>query len=160
MVVYYNGVTLEEGIKSNENIKNTTLDIISGTKNDKDKAKVIYNWVGSKIEYDYEKAKLIMRGDYSIPSGAIATFNSKKGICFDYSALYVAMARESGLKVRLVTGEGFNGTTWVSHAWNQVYIKEENKWINVDTTFYNGGNYFNSKKFNLDHRDVNIAGEW
>ena len=160
VVVYYNGVTLEEGIKSNDNIKNTTLDITSGIKNDKDKAKVIYNWVGSKIEYDYEKAKLIMRGDYSIPSGAIATFNSKKGICFDYSALYVAMAREAGLKVRLVTGEGFNGTTWVSHAWNQIYIKEENKWINVDTTFYNGGNYFNSKKFNLDHRDVNIAGEW
>ncbi|KAJ49331.1 membrane-bound protein [Clostridium tetanomorphum DSM 665] len=70
------------------------------------------------------------------------------------------MCRANNLKVRLITGQGFNGVSWVSHAWNQVYIAEENKWINVDTTFYKGGNYFNSKRFDLDHKDSSIAGEW
>jgi transglutaminase-like putative cysteine protease len=72
----------------------------------------------------------------------------------------VAMARANGLKVRIITGEGFNGVSWVSHAWNEVFIPEENKWIKVDPTFYKGGNYFNSKRFDLDHRDAKIAGEW
>lgn len=70
------------------------------------------------------------------------------------------MARANNMKVRLITGEGFNGINWVSHAWNQVYIPEGNQWINVDTTFYKGGDYFNSKRFQLDHRDSQIAGEW
>lgn len=160
VIVYYNGVTLDEGIKSNKYIKEEASNIVSGISKDKDKAKALYNWIGRNINYDYKKANLIMRGDYSIASGAIPTYESRKGICFDYSALYVAMARAANLRVRLVTGEGFNGTTWVSHAWNEVYIKEEKKWINIDTTFYDGGNYFNSKNFQLDHRGAQIAGEW
>lgn len=160
VIVYYNGVTLDEGVKSNKYIKEEASNIVSGMSKDKEKAKALYNWIGRNVDYDYEKANLIMNGNYSIPSGAISTYESRKGICFDYSALYVAMARAANLKVRLVTGEGFNGTTWVRHAWNEVYIKEDKKWINIDTTFYNGGNYFNSKNFNFDHRGTQIAGEW
>lgn len=124
------------------------------------KAKLIYNWIGSNIGYDYNKADRVLQNDFNVQSGAIPTFNSGKGICFDYSCLYVAMSRADNIKVRLITGEGFNGVSWVSHAWNQVYIPEESRWINVDTTFYRGGNYFDSKRFDLDHRDAKIAGQW
>jgi hypothetical protein len=41
-----------------------------------------------------------------------------------------------------------------------VYIPEEGKWINVDTTFSKGGNYFNTRMFDLDHRNAKIIGEW
>lgn len=160
VIVYYNGVTLEQGIKSNKYINEEASNITNGISTEKEKAKALYNWIGRNINYDYDKANLIMRGDYSTSSGAIPTYESRQGICFDYSALYVAMARSANLKVRLVTGEGFNGTTWVSHAWNEVYIKEDKKWINVDATFYNGGNYFDSKNFKFDHREAQIAGEW
>ncbi|NFF68539.1 transglutaminase-like domain-containing protein, partial [Clostridium sporogenes] len=73
---------------------------------------------------------------------------------------FIAMCRANDIKVRLITGEGFNGVSWVSHAWNQVYIPEEGRWINVDTTFYKGGNYFDTKRFDIDHRKSQIAGEW
>jgi hypothetical protein len=62
--------------------------------------------------------------------------------------------------VRIITGEGFNGVSWVSHAWNQVYIPERDEWINVDPTFYKGGNYFDSIRFEVDHESDEIAGEW
>ncbi|KAJ49199.1 transglutaminase-like enzyme, cysteine protease [Clostridium tetanomorphum DSM 665] len=140
-IVYYNGVTLGEGVKSNKEIDEFARDLVQKDSIDKSKAKIIYNWIGSNIVYDHDKANRVLNNDFEVKSGAIWTFQSKKGICFDYACLYVAMCRANNLKVRLITGQGFNGVSWVSHAWNQVYIAEENKWINVDTTFYKGGNY-------------------
>jgi hypothetical protein len=160
VIVYYNGVTLDEGIKSNSKIDSFAKELGSKGVLSKDKAKLIYNWVGSNIDYDYEKADRVLGNDFDIKSGAIPTFQTRQGICFDYACLYVAMARANGLKVRIMTGEGFNGVSWVSHAWNEVYIPEEDKWYKVDPTFFKGGNYFNSRRFDLDHRDAKVAGQW
>ncbi|AVQ46835.1 transglutaminase-like domain-containing protein [Clostridium botulinum] len=159
-IVYYNGVTLEEGIKSNKQINNFARHLAAEDATSKGKAKIIYDWIGTNIDYDHDKAKKVLRDNFQVKSGAIPTFNSKSGICFDYSCLFIAMCRANDIKVRLVTGEGFNGVSWVSHAWNQVYIPEEGRWINVDTTFYKGGNYFDTKRFDIDHRKSQIAGEW
>lgn len=160
VIVYYNGVTLDEGVKSNAQIDSFAREIGSKGAASKDKARILYNWIGANISYDQNKANRVLNNDFNIKSGAIPTFQTREGICFDYACLYVAMARANGLKVRIITGEGFNGVSWVSHAWNEVFIPEENKWIKVDPTFYKGGNYFNSKRFDLDHRDAKIAGEW
>ncbi|AGK97983.1 transglutaminase-like domain-containing protein [Clostridium pasteurianum] len=159
-IVYYNGVTLDEGIKSNQQINNFARNLVEREGNTTSKAKKLYDWEGQNIAYDYNKANLVLNNNFDIQSGAIPTFESRKGICFDYACLYVAMARADNMKVRLVTGEGFNGVSWVSHAWNMVYIPETDKWINVDTTFSKGGNYFNSRIFDLDHRNAKIIGEW
>lgn len=159
-IVYYNGVTLDEGVRSNGEIDKFARELASKETTTKGKARVLYNWIGSNISYDHDKANKVLNNDFDVKSGSVTTFNTGKGICFDYSCLFVSMARANNIKVRLITGEGFNGVSWVSHAWNQVYIPEENKWINVDSTFYKGGNYFNSKRFELDHKGAQIAGEW
>ena len=134
----YNGVTLEQG----------------------EKAKRIYTWISENINYDDNKAENISEKTSEYKSGAIEAFETRKGICFDYSCLYVAMAREAGLKVRIVTGEGFNGKEWGPHSWNEVYLPEKNQWITVDPTFGKAGNYFDSKKNSESHRDGKIVGEW
>lgn len=159
-IVYYNGVTLEEGIKSNKQINNFARHLAAEDATSKGKSKIIYDWIGTNISYDHDKAEKVLKDNFQVKSGAIPTFNSKSGICFDYSCLFIAMCRANDIKVRLVTGEGFNGVSWVSHAWNQVYIPEEGRWINVDATFYKGGNYFDTKRFDIDHRKSQIAGEW
>lgn len=159
-VTYYNGITIDEGVKSNSEIDNFARKLVSGVKDDRQKAKILYDWVGQNISYDDNKANEVLNNDYSVQSGAINTFNTRKGICFDYSCLYAAMCRADGIKVRVITGKGFNGINWVGHAWNQAYLSSEGKWINVDTTFYKGGNYFDSSRFYFDHRETNIAGEW
>lgn len=157
-IVYYNGITLSDGIKSNKEIDQFARELTKDEKSSVQKAKVIYNWVGKNIEYDYDKVEKILKNDFSVKSGAINTFYSRKGICFDYSCIFAAMCRANNIEVRIITGEGFNGSNWVSHAWNEVYISEEERWINVDTTFYKGGNYFDSSIFKLDHRNAKIAG--
>jgi len=159
-IVYYNGVTLEEGVKSNKEIDSFAKSVAKNGNGVKSKGKLIYTWVGSNIKYDNGKADRILSNDFSDNSGAISTFNTRKGICFDYACLYVAMCRANGIKVRLITGEGYNGSSWVGHAWNQIYLEDENKWINVDPTFYIGGNYYNSARFLIDHRNAEVAGEW
>lgn len=159
-IIYYNGVTIDEGIRSDAQIDDFARRLAGSKDTTQDKAKIIYEWVGKNIDYDNEKAKKVMANDYDVKSGAIPTFESRKGICFDYACLYTAMCRANKIKVRIITGEGFNGVSWVSHAWNQVYIPESDKWINVDTTFSKGGNYFNSRRFDFDHKNAQIAGEW
>lgn len=159
-LIYYNGVTLDEGVKSNKAIDEFAIKLTDKENKTYGKAKIIYSWVGNNISYDFKKAEKVLQNDFSESSGAIPAFSTEKGICFDYSCLYVAMCKANGIKVRLVTGEGFNGVSWVSHAWNQVYIPEEDRWVNVDTTFLKAGNYYDSKRFEIDHRSDQIAGQW
>lgn len=159
-IIYYNGITLDEGVKSDENINKFARNLVKNCSTDREKAKKIYNWIGKNISYDNKKAEKIFKNIYDIKSGAIPTYYSKKGICFDYSCLYVVMCRANNMDVRLITGRGFNGVSWVGHAWNQVYLKEEKRWINVDTTFSKGGNYFDTNRFIIDHGEARIAGEW
>lgn len=159
-IVYYNGVTLDEGIKSNQQINNFAKNLVANETDTISKSKKLYDWIGKNIDYDYNKANLVLNNNFNVQSGAIPTFESRKGICFDYACLYAAMAKANNIKVRIVTGDGFNGVSWVSHAWNMVYIPETDKWINVDTTFSKGGNYFNSRIFDLDHKNAKIIGEW
>ncbi|HFD8692382.1 TPA: transglutaminase-like domain-containing protein [Clostridium perfringens] len=156
----YNGVTLEQGIKSNEAINKKAKELTKNVKSSREKAKRIYTWISENINYDDNKAENISEKTSENKSGAIEAFETRKGICFDYSCLYVAMAREAGLKVRIVTGEGFNGKEWGPHSWNEVYLPEKNQWITVDPTFGKAGNYFDSKKNSESHRDGKIVGEW
>jgi len=160
IIWYFNGVTLEDAIKSNDDIDSYAQNLVKTLTTSRKKAKALYRWIGSNIKYDYEKAELVSNKDTSASSGAIEAFTTRKGICFDMSALYVAMCRAAGLKVRLIVGTANSGVSWGEHSWNQVYIPEENKWVNVDTTFSIGGNYFDRMDFDTDHKTAKVAGEW
>lgn len=159
-IVYYNGVTLDEAVKSNSRINIFAKNITSDLTDERQKAKKLYSWIGQNISYDEDKATSVMNNDFSKESGAIPAFNTRKGICFDYACLYVAMCRSCNIKVRIVTGKGYSGASWVNHAWNQVYLKNEGLWVNVDPTFYKCGNYFDSQNFKIDHISDGVAGEW
>lgn len=159
-IIYYNGITLDEGVKSNASIDNKAKALVSRDTSDRGKARSIYRWVGSNVIYDDEKADSIMENTSSFESGAIPTFRDKRGICFDYACLYTAMCNAIGLKNRIIVDDAYNGSEFVSHAWNQVYLEDEGKWINVDPTFYISGNYFDSSNFEETHRTKNIAGEF
>ena len=161
-ITIYNGITIDEGIKSNANINNKAVELTESATSDRERAKILYTWVGRNIKYDNDKAEKVLYGsdNRQMPeSGAICAFESKSGICFDKACLYVAMSRAIDLKVRLIGGQAFDGEQYVGHAWNQVYLNDENMWINVDPTFYDGGNYFDSNLFN-NHNAEEIAGEW
>ncbi|MBE6034764.1 MAG: transglutaminase domain-containing protein [Clostridiales bacterium] len=161
VIKYFNGVTLDEAIKSSPEIDAAAKKIVGSETNDIKKARLLYEWVSKNIQYDDAKAQIIVRDPSHVNSGSIVTFAEREGICFDYSCLYISMCRSVGLKVRFVTGLAYNGSAWGDHAWNQIYSSDENRWINVDTTFGNSGyNYFDNSNFAENHKYDVIQGEW
>lgn len=158
--VYYNGVTIDDAVKSDAQIESKAKTLVSGKKTDRERAKSIYKWVGANIKYDNNKASKVLNNQSNIESGAIIAFNTRRGICFDYASLFTSMAKSVNLKSRVIIGEAFNGQEMVNHAWNQVYLSDEKIWINLDPTFYQAGNYFDNQNFTQDHFQSGVAGEF
>ncbi len=160
VIQYFNGVTIDDAIKSTPEIDKLAVDLTKDAKGDYEKSKKIYAWITENIKYDYEKAKQIAVRTQGTESGTIVCYDTRKGICFDYSSLFVSMCKANNIKVRMVTGMGYSGLAWGDHAWNQFYDNESKRWVNVDSTFGVSGNYFDSAKFSLDHKGDTVQGEW
>lgn len=156
----YNGVTIDEATKSSDEIKEFALNSTKYLETSYEKARKLYSEVIGMLEYDDQKSLDILENKLDNLSGAISAFESKKGVCFDYASLYFVLAKSVNLPTRIVVGKGFDGKDWINHAWNEVYIKELDKWINVDTTFGESSNYFDVNNFEQDHRKERIIREF
>jgi hypothetical protein len=160
VITYFNGVTLDEAVKSDSQIDAAARRVVGSEQNSRQKAYLIYRWITQNIKYDEQKVAQLSQDPSGIDSGSLVAFNTRRGICFDYASLYVSMCRAVGLKVRLVTGLAYSGLSWGDHAWNQVYVPEEGRWINVDPTFGTMFNYFDKRDFAVDHKYAVVQGEW
>jgi len=132
-------------------------DVTAKGKTDEEKARLLYDWVGSRVQYDWEKVRLYEEEDIWKEQTPSDTFATRKGVCIDYSRLYAAMGRSVGLDVKVVTGLGYDGRGgYGSHAWNEVHLKEKDEWVPLDATWKSsGGNWFNPPNFDETHiRDV------
>lgn len=156
----YNGVTIDEATKSSDEIKKFAIDSTRYLETSYEKARKLYYEVINMLEYDEQKSAEILENNFESLSGAIYAFENKKGICFDYASLYSVFAESVGLPTRIVVGKGFDGSEWINHAWNEVYIEEFDKWIKVDTTFGETSNYFDINNFEQDHRKERIIWEF
>jgi Transglutaminase-like enzymes, putative cysteine proteases len=160
-IKYFNGMTIDEAVKSNSEIDSMAQKIVGDEQKDREKAFLLYKWVSRNIRYDNAKAAIILESPSHVNSGSIVTFDERTGVCFDYSCLYVSMCRAAGLKVRLISGLGYSGEEWGEHVWNQVYDPAEDRWINVDTTFGNSGyDYFDNTSFSSTHKYDVVQAEW
>jgi len=98
---------------------------------DMEKVQAIYTYITQTIKYDYEKARTVQT-DY-IPN-LDAIYDTSTGICYDYAAVFAAMARSQHIPTRLVMGYEASAPD-VYHAWNQVYLKDSQQWVTIDTTY-------------------------
>lgn len=114
--------------------------LTKNAKTDSEKAAAIYTYIIKNIKYDNKKAQIVQDG--YIPSVS-NIYKTKKGICYDYSVLFAVMLRSVGVPAKVLMGTSTDVKEY--HAWNQVYIKETEKWITVDTTIDAG-----LKKMNAD----------
>lgn len=113
------------------------------TKEDKtklDRVYHVYQYVIDHIDYDWDKVDEV-QGKFVLPI-VDETFETEKGICFDYAALMATMLRVQDIPTKLVTGmveEGY-------HAWVEVYIDNigwiaphiyfnSDEWTRIDATF-------------------------
>ncbi|HHV28734.1 transglutaminase-like domain-containing protein [Acetivibrio mesophilus] len=144
-------------VESNdENIIALAQELTKDAKTDREKAEKIYYWVVNNIKYDYDKYIRQINKNYDNPYGAINTLETKKGVCYDYSALVAALGRASGLQVKMIKGNFIGVYSNELHAWNEIYISEEDRWINVDSTFGSTlkTRYFDNSNFYKDHEKL------
>lgn len=128
-------------------IKDAAAKILKNCSSDIEKAEAIYEWVVKNIEYDYKKLEKHKAGDYDNQYGALHTYMTKKGVCFDFATLTAALGRSAGLQVKVAEGLANTDFSLGLHAWNEIYITELDKWIHVDTTFgsVSGQNFFDTE---------------
>jgi len=81
------------------------------------------SWVRDNIEYSGD----VVGSRYGVET----VFEQRYGHCWDLSDVYVTLARTAGLPAREVAG-------WIygvgGHVWAQVWLDEQNAWVDVDPT--------------------------
>ncbi|WP_138495250.1 transglutaminase domain-containing protein [Paenibacillus pinistramenti] len=133
-----------------DEISSQAAQIVSGAGSDREKAKRLYDWVGTAIKYDYDKVKDYEENNNWHEQTPQMTFDTRKGVCIDYARLYAVMARSQGLDVKVITGLGYDGQGgYGSHAWNEVYV--DNEWIPLDATWAGSGDWFDAPDFAKTH---------
>lgn len=106
-------------------INQVAIDCVQEDTNDLQRIKDIYEYVVNYLTYDDEKA-VESTQRYILPDLS-NLLKEKKGICFDYASMMVAMLRINHIPARLICGD----TDVEYHAWVEVYLEGEG-WVNPD----------------------------
>jgi len=100
-------------------------EICAGCETDEEKVRAFYDWIITNFEYDYDCYPLFQYFDVR------KTLQTKKGICFDFSHLFVAFCRSQNIPCYAVDGVSYKDSA-ARHTWNRVYY--DGTWWNVDIT--------------------------
>ena len=103
-------------------IKGLAAHIAGDEKNSLIVAERINQWV-----FDNVNKKIT----FSLPS-AVEVLETREGDCNEHTALYVALARASGIPSRIAVGLVYHRGSFYYHAWPEVYVGE---WVAMDPTF-------------------------
>ncbi|RLG17560.1 hypothetical protein DRN62_00870 [Nanoarchaeota archaeon] len=110
----------------NEDIRKKASEIVEGSGSTLEAGLRLARWVRENIEYDKSYAHLSKNASW--------TFYSRKGVCSEFTNLYLAMARSVGIPARYVSGLAYSDEDqrYGPHAWAEFFAGE---WIPVDLTF-------------------------
>lgn len=98
----------------------------------------IYDYVVEHLDYDYENLKQSER------LGAVKAFQDKKGVCTEFSDLFVTLARSNGIPARELEGFAFTenkelftlaAENDVLHSWVEYWDTKNKIWIPADPTW-------------------------
>jgi hypothetical protein len=130
--------------------------ICKDLKTDRDKARAIFTWLAHNIKYDIEgmgrdpiRAESLEALENKMDKITANVYKKGKGVCHDYSTLYLEMCEVAKVECLLVGGHARqnNRRGWEGHAWNAVNI--EGKWQLLDVTW--GAGYIDDdEKFHYD----------
>ncbi len=111
-------------------IKNLAAEIVRDAQGEFDTAIAIDDWITKNIVYNYTSTSKSQKID------ALTTLDKRMGVCTGYSNLFAALARASGLEVKVMTGKARFGGKKYYHQWNEVKIN--GTWYFIDTTWNAG----------------------
>lgn len=93
--------------------------IIGHTKDNLEKSFLIMNWIDKNIKWTYDSNTEVLQ-----------TIDTKKGDCSERSALFITLARASGIPAIYSGGYAIDMDSLGAHAW--VKVLENNRWIELD----------------------------
>jgi len=100
--------------------------------------KQIYNFVIDELEYDFENLTNTER------LGAVETYEQKKGVCTEFSDLFITLARANQIPARELEGFAFTenkelftlaAENDVLHSWVEYWDSNKNLWVPADPTW-------------------------
>jgi hypothetical protein len=101
-------------------------------------ANQVYDFVVSELDYDYENLEQSQR------KGALQAIKDKGGVCTEFSDLFVALSRASGIPSRELQGFAFtsdkklftlSAENDVLHSWVEYWDSDKGLWIPADPTW-------------------------
>ena len=87
----------------------------------------MHEWMCDNLAYDYYKYSVLKErraSYYGVYDGTYDTWESRIGVCFDFTNILATMCREQGIPC--------NTLDTYTHTWNVVYIN--GSWVEVDMT--------------------------
>lgn len=116
-----------EYIDITEEITKTANELVAGKTDWFEAIHEVANYVYENLTYD--------RNFISTQEKASWVMQNKKGVCDEYTALFIALVRSLGIPARYVSGVAYTNIekNFGNHAWAEVYDGKE--WIPFDTTF-------------------------
>lgn len=114
-----------EHILINDEIEKKAREITEGVESDLEKVALLAIWVNEEMEYDISYVGQNLN--------SIEVYGKKKGVCVEYTNLFLSMVRAIGIPGRGVTGYVYSPEYgWQLHSWAEVYL---DKWVGVDPTW-------------------------
>ena len=118
-----------ENIQSDDElIKELAERLVENATNDFEKVAKLARWVHDNIQYDESYANQNM--------DALWVLNHKRGVCAEYTTLFIALARAVGIPARYVHVYAYGKNGWESHATAEVYL---GRWLPVDALWMEVG---------------------
>lgn len=103
--------------------------LVQGSESVLESARRLGNWVSSSLTYD--------RAYWEVTAPAQEVFCHRRGVCDEFTNLFIAMARSVGIPTRYAEGLVYSGEEWNYHAWAEVY--SDGQWLPVDPTYNEAG---------------------
>ncbi len=136
----------------------------SKTTTNQEKARLIYLFLVGFLKYDGDR----LNGNNIERLGAVTALNNpSSAVCMEFTDLFIALARASGIPARELDGFAYTANSTlrplslnrdILHAWPE-YWDDSKGWVMIDPTWGNttgGVDYFN--KFDLNHFVFAIKG--
>jgi len=121
-----------ENIDINAEITKKANEIVAGKTDALKATAALADFVHNYVTYDESYGNTIKKASF--------VFQSRRGVCDEYTNLFIAMCRAVGLPGRYVSGVAYSNIKdeFGNHAWAEVYIPGHD-WIPFDPTYGQSG---------------------
>ncbi len=116
-----------EVVDINQEIISKANELVAGKKDLFEALTAVAEYVYTNMTYDEGIGQKIEK--------ASVIFHDKRGVCVEYSTLFIALVRALGLPARYVSGIAYSNikNSFGNHAWVEVYMPEG--WVPFDPTY-------------------------